>query len=88
MTPENLRPFTLRTNWFAVPHAASIYEAAKGAEAVIIATEWEDFRVLDLAKLKEAMNGNVLMDARNLLNADEAKHHGFRYLRVGSSPAT
>lgn len=68
---------------FEVVHADSPYEAASGAEAIIIATEWDEFRMLDLEKLKQAMAGNLIMDARNLLNAEAAEKQGFRYLRVG-----
>ena len=59
------------------------YSAGKEADIVVIATEWDEFRTLDLAKLKEVMRGDILMDARNLLHHHEAISHGFRYFRVG-----
>lgn len=68
---------------FDVPHAATPYEAAQGAHAVILATEWEEFRKINLPLLKSVMSGNVLMDARNILSPDRAKENGFRYLRIG-----
>lgn len=68
-----------------VPHAQNPYEAAGDAVALVIATEWDEFRSLDLARLKETMKGNVLMDARNMINPEEARRQGFVYLRVGSS---
>jgi len=61
----------------------SPYEAAREAEAIVIATEWEEFRTLDLDKMKQAMAGNLIMDARNLLDQIEAERCGFRYLRIG-----
>ncbi|MFH1077961.1 MAG: UDP-glucose/GDP-mannose dehydrogenase family protein [Patescibacteria group bacterium] len=68
---------------FDLVHAADPYEAAQGAHAAVLATEWEEFRTLDLARLKSVMAGDVLMDGRNLLKPDEARAQGFRYLRVG-----
>ena len=68
---------------FSVPHAGSPYEAAQDAEAVIIATEWEEFRTMDLDKLKQAMSGALILDTRNLLDREHAEKHGFRYLRIG-----
>lgn len=59
------------------------YEAARKADAIIVATEWDEFRSLDLSKLRTLMQGNLIMDARNLLDAEEARKRGFRYLRVG-----
>lgn len=71
------------THGFDVPHTASPYEAAQDADAAIVATEWEEFRALDLAKLKAAMANALLLDARNLIAKDAADKHGFRYLRIG-----
>ncbi|MBI5654869.1 UDP-glucose/GDP-mannose dehydrogenase family protein [Candidatus Uhrbacteria bacterium] len=68
---------------FEVAHDDSPYEAANGAEALVVATEWEEFKVLDLEKLKQAMAGNLIMDARNLLDKEAAEKSGFRYMRVG-----
>ncbi len=68
---------------FSARRVDSPYIAAQGADAVVIATEWEEFRNLDLERLKQAMAGDVLMDARNLLKPDEAKAQGFRYICVG-----
>jgi UDPglucose 6-dehydrogenase len=68
---------------FDLVHAADPYEAAKGADAVVLATEWEEFRTLDLGKLKSVMAGDVLMDGRNLLKSQDALANKFTYLRVG-----
>lgn len=59
------------------------YDAALDAHVVVIATEWEEFRTLDLARLKANMTSPMMMDARNLLSPDEAKRQGFVYMRVG-----
>ncbi len=59
------------------------YAAAQDAEALILATEWDEFKSLDLPRLKSVMKGNVLMDARNVLDRNDAKSAGFDYLSVG-----
>jgi UDPglucose 6-dehydrogenase len=59
------------------------YEAASGADAVAVLTEWNEFRNLDLAELKKAMKGDVLLDARNILDPDAVAEHGFVYLGRG-----
>jgi UDPglucose 6-dehydrogenase len=61
----------------------SAYEAAEGAEAVVIATEWEQFRALDLERLRCVMVRPVIVDLRNIYRADEMKRANFRYLTVG-----
>lgn len=64
-------------------HASDPYAAAEGAEAVVLATDWEEFRALDLPRLLSVMAGNVFFDARNLLSPEDAQAAGFRYLGVG-----
>lgn len=66
-----------------VVHVLTPYEVAEGAHALVIATEWEEFRALDLKRLREKMIGDVLFDARNLLMHQAAEAHGFRYHRIG-----
>jgi UDPglucose 6-dehydrogenase len=61
----------------------SAYSAAEGADAVVIATEWEQFRALDLARLKRVMARPVIVDLRNIYRADEMKRAEFRYLAIG-----
>ena len=59
------------------------YEAADGADAVVIVTEWDAFRALDLAKLKGAMATPVMVDLRNVYRRDEVEALGFAYSAVG-----
>ena len=73
---------------FDLEHSIDPYSAAEGAEAVVIATEWDEFRNLDLPRLRKAMNGEILFDGRNLLSQEEAERCGFRYLRVGRKSKT
>ncbi len=71
--------------WCATP-----LEAAQGAHAVAIATEWSDFKpgVLDLVALKSAMATPVMVDFRNLYEPSEAASQGFTYVSVGRRTAT
>jgi UDPglucose 6-dehydrogenase len=63
----------------------SAYVAAEGAHAVVIATEWEQFRALDLARLKSVMAQPVIVDLRNIYRTDEMKRANFRYFAIGRS---
>ena len=67
----------------ALHYCNSAYAAAEGADAVVIATEWEQFRALDLARLKSVMARPVIVDLRNIYRADEMKRANFRYHAVG-----
>ena len=69
-----------------LPHvqfATSAYEAAQDAEALLIATEWEQFRALDWERVREAMARPLILDGRNLLSPAEMKARGFEYFSVG-----
>ena len=59
------------------------YSCAEGASALVIVTEWEQFRALDFARLKGVMERPVLVDLRNIYRADEMARHGFVYESVG-----
>lgn len=67
----------------AVTMADSSYAAAKDADAVVIVTEWDAFRALDLKKLAQVMKGNVLVDLRNIYNPSEVAQTGLVYTSVG-----
>jgi UDPglucose 6-dehydrogenase len=59
------------------------YECAQGADALVIVTEWEQFRALDLDTLKRAMTGRVVVDLRNIYRHEEMERLGFVYACVG-----
>ena len=59
------------------------YDCAKGASALVIVTEWEQFRALDFGRLKAIMERPVLVDLRNIYQPDEVARHGFAYEGVG-----
>lgn len=67
----------------SVEMASSSYNAAKDADAVVIVTEWDAFRALDLKKLAQGMKGNVLVDLRNIYNPSEIAQTGLKYTSVG-----
>ena len=59
------------------------YQAMEGADAVVIITEWNEFRALDLSRMKEILGQPVLIDLRNIYDSDEMLAAGFDYLSVG-----
>jgi UDPglucose 6-dehydrogenase len=60
------------------------YEAAEGADALVIVTEWDQFRALDLDRVKLLMNRPLVMDLRNVYPPAEMRARGFEYFGVGS----
>jgi UDPglucose 6-dehydrogenase len=69
----------------AVTYCDSAYACAEGADALVIVTEWEQFRALDLDRLKRAMKAPVMVDLRNVYRPDEMAKRGFSYASVGRS---
>jgi len=61
------------------------YDCAAGASALVIVTEWEQFRALDFGRLRGVMERPVLVDLRNVYRPEEAARHGFAYEGVGRS---
>ncbi len=59
------------------------YEAARGSDCLAIVTEWNEFKELDLLKIKKLMNQPVIMDGRNIYDPAYVKKLGFRYMGVG-----
>jgi UDPglucose 6-dehydrogenase len=65
--------------------ANSPLEAAAGAEALIIATEWKEFTKVDLAELQKVMHTPLIFDGRNILDPETVRAAGFRYASIGRS---
>jgi UDPglucose 6-dehydrogenase len=63
------------------------YQAAEGADALLLVTEWNEFRQPDLGRLKELMRQPVLFDGRNVWDAVKVRAAGFTYFGVGRSAA-
>lgn len=59
------------------------YSAAKGADILVVLTEWNEFRQLDLKKLKSLMNSPIILDGRNIYDPQKTKELGFTYMGVG-----
>jgi UDPglucose 6-dehydrogenase len=66
-----------------VTMAKSAYEAIEGADAVVIVTEWDAFRALDLERIKALAKAPMLVDLRNVYRPEEVRAHGFTYVSVG-----
>lgn len=71
-----------------VAFAESPLEAAAQADAVILLTEWDEFRGIDLAELQRTMRGNLLFDGRLVYEPEEARSVGLRYVGIGTQAAT
>ena len=61
----------------------SPYEVAEDVDALVLVTEWNEFRQLDMNRVKTAMKGDVLLDGRNIWQPDAMRELGFRYFGVG-----
>lgn len=70
-----------------VQFADSIYQAAENADALVILTEWDEFRSLDLGRLRMLMKKQLMIDLRNIYPRDEATREGFSYVGVGVAKA-
>ena len=63
--------------------AKSPWEALDGADAMVIITEWDQFRALDLERIKTTMAGNIVVDLRNIYRPDNMAAKGFSYTSIG-----
>ncbi|MDP1598238.1 UDP binding domain-containing protein, partial [Phenylobacterium sp.] len=66
-----------------VDFKADPYEVATGADALVIITEWDQFRALDLDRVKLLMNAPVLVDLRNIYKPADVRARGFKYASIG-----
>ena len=70
-----------------ITYAESAYEAAVGADALIILTDWEEFASLDLARIKGLLRYPIVLDGRNLYDRETMQKHGLLYVSVGRPDA-
>jgi UDPglucose 6-dehydrogenase len=68
-----------------ITYTDSAFAALTGADAALIVTEWEEFRSLDLAKVRDLMANAILVDGRNIFRSEDARKLGFEYSSVGRS---
>ena len=66
-----------------ISYATGPYDAAEGADAVVIVTEWNEFRALNLDRVGKAVRGKVVVDLRNVYRKEEMAKHGFSYTCIG-----
>lgn len=67
----------------SLTYAKKALDAVKGADILVICTEWDEFRVVDYTDLKKHMKGEVIYDGRNVLDRPEAEAAGFTYYGIG-----
>ena len=70
----------------AVTFATSPYEAAQGADAVLLVTEWNEFRFLNLERLRGALRRPLVVDGRNMWEPERMRRLGFEYHSIGRRP--
>jgi len=66
-----------------IDFASDVYDLAKDLDALIIVTEWNDFKEIDFKKLKKLMKNPVIIDGRNIYDPEQLRNLGFTYLGVG-----
>ncbi|HEY7299500.1 MAG TPA: UDP-glucose/GDP-mannose dehydrogenase family protein [Xanthobacteraceae bacterium] len=69
-----------------VTYSRGPYDCVEDADAVVIVTEWEQFRALDLERVRDLMACPVMVDLRNVYRPEDMKKHGFAYSCVGRTP--
>ena len=70
----------------SVEYAPDPYSAIKGADALLILTEWKEFGALDLKRVRELLNYPIVLDGRNLYSVEEMAKAGLNYYSVGRTP--
>jgi UDPglucose 6-dehydrogenase len=70
-----------------VTYCRDAYEAAKGADAVVLLTEWEEFRKVDWSRLATLVKGELVIDGRNALSRQDIASRGFHYVGIGGLSA-
>ncbi|MEM7727711.1 MAG: UDP-glucose/GDP-mannose dehydrogenase family protein [Pseudomonadota bacterium] len=76
-----------RTHMPDIDYADSAFAAIEGADALVIITEWNEFRALDMARVKALLNAPNLIDLRNIYRGEQMRAMGFSYTNVGYPPA-
>jgi UDPglucose 6-dehydrogenase len=66
-----------------IDYASDPYSCVEQTDALVIVTEWNQFRALDLARIKRAMKAPILVDLRNIYRPEDLARHGFTYVSVG-----
>jgi UDPglucose 6-dehydrogenase len=69
-----------------VTYSRGPYDCVEEADAVVIVTEWEQFRALDLERVRDLMACPVMVDLRNIYRPEDMKKYGFAYTSIGRLP--
>jgi len=69
-----------------IEYCDDAYACVRGADAMVVVTEWVQYRTLDLERLKQTMAQPVVIDLRNIYSPEEMEAHGFVYDSVGRAP--
>ena len=69
-----------------ITYANKAYDALEGADALLLVTEWNEFRMPDWPRIKSMLSTPVVFDGRNIYDMDEMKEHGFDYFSIGRPP--
>ena len=71
------------TDFRNITYCKDAYETTKDSNALVILTEWNQFRALDLEKIKNTLKNKIIIDLRNIYNPKELNEMGFKYYSVG-----
>lgn len=74
---------TAKTLGNTVKFCKNAYEAAQGADAIALITEWKQFRLINWEQIRDVMKGNVIVDGRNIYSPTDIAAEGFRYYSIG-----
>jgi UDPglucose 6-dehydrogenase len=70
----------------SVEYCPSSYEAAEGADAAVVVTEWNEFKLLNLERLRQVMRRPLVFDGRNIYEPERMRRLGFEYYSIGRKP--
>lgn len=74
-----------KTQLSQVTYCRDAYDAADGADAIVLLTEWEEFQRVDWGRLRGLVQGALVVDGRNALTREDVLSHGFRYVGIGGT---
>ncbi len=66
-----------------ITYCENVYDVARESDAIVIVTEWNEFKYIDLLKIKKLMKDNVIIDGRNIYDRNKVEKLGFKYKAVG-----
>jgi len=75
---ENMRQFLPQ-----IEYVTNLYQVAVETDAIILLTEWDEFRSMDLSKISSLMKTPIMIDTRNILDPDKMKNLGFKFANIG-----